>query len=311
MTWCAEFPPSTALGQRFLTKLLRSAVWLLSRAGLRPCVSVQAQRRLLWWGTRLGRTAGQVRVEASVLGCVPCEWLEPREKSGWVVLYLHGGAFIAGSPQTHRSLTTHLARVLSARVCALDHRLAPEHPFPAARDDVLVAYRTLLEQGHAPERLVIAGDSAGGNLTLVSALRLRDLGLPLPAALVCFSPFTDLSGDNLQRPSAGDPLIQSAWLRQGAQAYCPSGADWRVPELSPHYADLRGLPPLLVQVGEDELLLRQSELLAEQARAAGVDCRLELYRRQWHVFQLNCGWLASADLALQQVHAFLRERGCP
>lgn len=311
MTWCAEFPPSAALGQRLLTKLLRSAVWLLSRAGLRPGVSVQAQRRLLWWGTRLGKTAGRVRLEATALGSVACEWLRPEQGNDWVVLYLHGGAFIAGSPQTHRSLTSHLSRVLGASVCALDYRLAPEHPFPAARDDVLLAYRALLERGQAPERIVIAGDSAGGNLALVSALRLRDLGLPLPAALVCFSPFTDLSGDNLQRPLAGDPLIQSAWLCQGAQAYCPPDADWRAPELSPHYADLRGLPPLLVQVGEDELLLRQSELLIEQARAAGVDCRLELYRRQWHVFQLNCGWLASADLALQQVHAFLRQRGCP
>ena len=311
MTWSVELSAPSGPGQRLLSSVLRGAVWLLARGGLRPGVSVKAQRRLLWLGTRLGKVAAGVRVEPGVLGGVPCEWLRPATDNGWVMLYLHGGAFIAGSPQTHRSLTSHLARAAGLRLCALDYRLAPEQPFPAARDDALAAYRALLAQGLAAERIVIAGDSAGGNLTLTCALRLREQGLPLPAALVCFSPLTDLSGDNLHQPPGGDPLIQPAWLRQGAQAYCPPGRDCRAPELSPQYAELHGLPPLLVQVGEDEVLLRQSQLLAERARAAGVDCRLELYRRQWHVFQINCGLLASADLALQRVVEFLRQRGCP
>ncbi|MWV12520.1 alpha/beta hydrolase fold domain-containing protein [Pseudomonas sp. R-28-1W-6] len=311
MTWSVELAAPTGAGQRLLTALLRGLTWLLFRAGLRPGVGVPTQRRLLRWGTRLAPVARGVRVTPGELGGVPCEWLQPARDNGWVLLYLHGGAFIVGAPQTHRSLTSYLARHGQLRVCALDYRLAPEHPFPAARDDVLAAYRALLAQGQPAERIVIAGDSAGGNLALVGALRLRELGLPLPAALVCLSPFSDVSGANLHAPAAGDPLLQAAWLEQGVAAYCPAGMDRRDPQLSPLYAELHGLSPLLVQVGEDEMLLRHSQLLARRAVAAGVDCRLELYRRQWHVFQINCGLLAGADQALQRLLDFLRQRGCP
>lgn len=311
MSWFAEFPAPQAWGARVIARVLRGAVWVLSRGGLRPAVSVKVQRRLLWLGTRLNRVAPRVRYEAGMLGDVPCEWLLPACDGGGVMLYLHGGAFIAGSPQTHRSLTSHLAQAAGARVCALDYRLAPEYPFPVGRDDALSAYQALLAEGHTAQRIVLAGDSAGGNLVLSCALRLRELGLPQPAALLCFSPFTDLAGGNLQQPEGGDPLIQPQWLEQGAQAYCSAGGGRDDPQVSPHYAELHGLPALLVQVGEDECLLPQSRRLIEHAQAAAVDCRLELYRQQWHVFQLNCGLLASADLAVHNAVEFLRQRGYP
>ncbi|MEK1905748.1 MAG: alpha/beta hydrolase [Pseudomonas sp.] len=307
MTLSVELPASPAIGQRLLSALLRASTWLLFRSGFHPGVSPSTQRRLLRLATRIAPVARSVRIESGQVGGVPCEWLTPPTDNGWVLLYLHGGAFMVGAPQTHRSITSYLARHGQLRVCALDYRLAPEHPFPAAVDDVLAAYRALLALGQAAERIVIAGDSAGGNLTLCAALRLRELGLPPPAALVCFSPVTDVSGANLHEPPAGDPLLQTAWLGQGVDAYCPPRIDRRDPTLSPLYADLRGLPPLLVQVGEDERLLTQSLRLQEQA---GIDLQLELYPRQWHVFQINCGLLDIADLALQRVLEFLRQRGC-
>ncbi|WP_240008834.1 alpha/beta hydrolase [Aquipseudomonas campi] len=311
MTGSVELAAPTGRRQCWLAPLLRGMTWLLFRSFFQPRLSAQVQRRLLRLFTRITPVSPGVRIEPGELAGVSCEWLRPAQDNGWVLLYLHGGAFIVGAPQTHRSLTSYLARHGNLAVCALDYRLAPEQPFPAARDDALAAYRALLAQGQPAERIVIAGDSAGGNLCLVTALHLRELGLPLPAALVCFSPLTDVSGATLHQPAAGDPLLDEAWLEQGIGAYCPAGMDRRDPAVSPLYADLQGLPPLLVQVGEDEILLRQSQLLAEHALAAGVDCELELYRRQWHVFQINCGLLPSADQALQRVLGFLRQRGCP
>lgn len=311
MTRSVELAAPAGLRQRLLAPLLRGVTWLLFRCCFQPRVSVQAQRRLLRLFTRITPVSRGVHIEPGELGGVPCQWLRPSQASGWVLLYLHGGAFIVGAPQTHRSLTSFLARHGRLAVCALDYRLAPEQPFPAAGDDALAAYRALLAQGQPAGRIVIAGDSAGGNLVLATTLRLRDLGLPLPGALVCFSPVTDVSGATLHQPDAGDPLLSEAWLGQGIDAYCPAGMDRRASAVSPLYADLQGLPPLLVQVGEDEILLQQSQQLAERAAAAGVDCELELYRRQWHVFQINCGLLPSADEALQRVLGFLRQRGCP
>lgn len=307
MTTSVELPGG--LLQRALAAALRVTTWLLFRAGFHPGVSPRVQRHLLRLGTRLCWVSRGVRIEAGSLGGLPGEWLRPPRDSGNVLLYLHGGAFIVGSPQSHRSITSYFARHGALTVFALDYRLAPEHAFPAASDDAFAAYQALLEQGHAASRIVIAGDSVGGNLVLGTALRARDAGLPLPGALVCFSPVTDCTGANLLRPPAGDPLIQPRWLQQGAEAYCPQADQRRRALVSPLYAELTGLPPLLIQVGEDEWLLPQSQLLAEQARAAGVDCELELYPRQWHVFQINCGALAIANLALQRALTFIRTRG--
>lgn len=306
MNWSAELP-RPGLGQRLLAGWLRTSTWLVFRSGMHPVVPPRLQRGVLRLATLTAPRARGVRSDPGVLGGVPCEWLRGERDNGWVLLYLHGGAFMVGSPRTHRAITSHLARQTGARVCALGYRLAPEHPWPTAADDALDAYRALLEQGQSPDRIVIAGDSAGGHLTLTTALRLRDAGLPGPAALVCFSPVTDLSGATWHEPAGGDPLITTAWVEQGVNGYCPPGVDRSAPLLSPLHADLAGLPPLLVQVGEDERLLGQSLGLRD---CPGLDLHLEVYPGQWHVFQINCGLLQVAALAMQRVAGFLKERGC-
>ena len=226
-----------------------------------------------------------------------------------VVLYLHGGAYVIGSPATHRAVTCSLAKLGKLAVCAIDYRLAPEHRFPAPVEDAVAAYQALLAMGYQGKDIVIGGDSAGGNLALVTALRVRELGLPTPRALVCFSPVTDLSRSQLHTPPAGDPLLNPAWIEQAMGLYCPAGMDRQDPRLSPLFADLAGLPPLLIQVGEDELLLNDSLRFAEKAKAAGVSVQLEVYPGLWHVFQTHVGVLKAADFAFVRVVNFLQAQG--
>ncbi|WP_044875296.1 alpha/beta hydrolase [Pseudomonas sp. LFM046] len=300
----AEFTASEP-GQPLLRGFLRGALRLLFRGLMRPPTPVPLQRLVL-----RGLTAstlaprGLVRDVGHVAGR-PCEWHRPAGGSHVVVLYLHGGAFITGSPATHRAITASLAKRAGVAVCALDYRLAPEHPFPAARDDALAAYRELLDAGYPASRIVIGGDSAGGNLTLLTALEIRRQGLPQPAGLICFSPVTDLSGTRQHRPQAGDPLIHPAWVEQAMDLYCPPGMDRSDPALSPLFADLSGLPPMLVQVAEDEVLRDDSLHLAERVRAANGWVRLERYPGLWHVFQAHAGLLRTADQALASAADFI------
>ncbi|TWC28587.1 acetyl esterase/lipase [Pseudomonas sp. SJZ079] len=217
-----------------------------------------------------------------------------------MLLYLHGGAYLIGGPHTHRAICANLAKHGQLEVCALDYRLAPEFVYPAARDDALAAYCALLDLGYTPAQVVIGGDSAGGNLSLVTSLRLRELGMPQPAALVCLSPVTDFTFAQLHQPPAGDPLLHRQWIEQAVALYCPQD----VPRHDP------GLSPLLSQVDEDELLLNDSLRFAEKAKAAGVVVRLERYPQLWHLFQAHAGLLKAADFALGRVVSFLREPGC-
>lgn len=193
-------------------------------------------------------------------------------------------------------------------VCTLDYRLAPEHPHPAARDDAVAAFEALLALGYAPGQIVFAGDSAGGNLCLITCLCLRDQGRPQPAALVCFSPLTDFTFVHLHQPAAGDPLLQRTWLEQARSLYAPPGLKHDDPGLSPQFADLHGLPALLLQVGEDEILRNDSLRFAERARAAGVDICLQRYPNLWHVFQAHAGTLKASDFAIDEAVSFLRQR---
>jgi acetyl esterase/lipase len=292
-------------GQPLLRATLRGALRLLFRGLMRPPLPVPLQRLVLRLLTASTLAPRGVEREAGQLGGRPCEWHRPRGGSHVVLLYLHGGAFITGSPATHRAITASLARRAGVAVCALDYRLAPEHRFPAAREDAVAAYRELLEAGYPASRIVIGGDSAGGNLTLLTALEIRHQGLPRPAGLVCFSPVTDLSGTAPHNPPAGDPLIHPAWVEQAMDLYCPPGLDRRDPALSPLFADLSGLSPMLVQVAEDEVLRDDSLRLAERVRAAGGWVRLERYPGLWHVFQAHAGVLRRADEALASAADFI------
>lgn len=295
-------------GQPLLRAVLRGGLRVLFRGLVRPPMPIAGQRAVIRALTATPVSMRGVTRSRDSLGGVPCEWHCPAQDNGSVLLYLHGGAFLIGAASTHRAITATLARRGGLAVCALDYRLAPEHPFPAARQDAVAAYRALLAQGYASERIFIGGDSAGGNLSLITALELARQGLPQPAGLVLLSPVTDFSGEQMHQPPAGDPLLNPLWMEQAISLYAPAGLDRRDPGLSPIYADLAGLPPILVQVGEDELLLNDSLRLAEAARAAGVPVRLERYPGLWHVFQAHAGMLRAADQALASILAFIRAR---
>jgi acetyl esterase/lipase len=291
-----------------LRPLLRATLLPTFRAG-RP---IAEQRRRLELITRLTLPARGVDYTAAHCGGVPGEFVRARGggPGPHAILYLHGGAYCVGSHATHRSLTSHLARGTAASIFVADYRLAPEHPCPAAVDDAINAYRGLREQGWAPGRVAFVGDSAGGGLALATLLKLRDLDEPLPAALVLFSPWVDLGNPDRGAPPPGEIMISLPWVQECARLYL-AGRDARDPLASPIHGDLRGLPPALLQVGQDELLLQDSRRLHAALAAASVPAQLEEYPRRWHVFQANAGVLADADRALESAAGFLRQHWAP
>jgi len=275
-----------------------------------PVIRVlQTRLPVRWTRGPLRRAAVRARVpadvgrEAVLADGVPCEWLIPQDSpADRALLYLHGGGFVFGVTPQHVTMVAGLARAMGVRGLMVDYRLAPEHPYPAALDDCVAAYRWLLNRGIAPQRIVLAGDSAGGNLVITALMKLRDNGEPLPAAAACLSPVADLSG---RRPAEGfkDPLLPLKAVRFYNVSYV-AGNDARDPLISPAYGDWRGLPPLLVHVGEEEMLREDAERIAAAARAAGVDVRLEVYPRMWHVWQLFPA-LPQARASLDDVARFL------
>ena len=225
-----------------------------------------------------------------------------------VVLYLHGGGFIACSPETHRILVASIVSRIEGTAYVPQYRLAPEHPYPAALHDAQGAYRHLVETcGIAPTRLVIAGDSAGGGLALALALSLRQVGLPLPAALVTFSPWTDLAatGDSLNENSERCAMFAGETIRRAAQFYVGS-SDPTSPLLSPLYGNFAGLPPLLVHASQDEVLRDDAIRVAHRAEAAGVTVTMRLWSRVPHVWQFFAKVLPEARQSLDDTAAFIR-----
>jgi epsilon-lactone hydrolase len=254
--------------------------------------------------------AADVRREPITAGGIPAEWVAaPGAVAERVVLYLHGGGYVVGSINTHRDLASRISRAAGARSLVIDYRLAPEHPHPAALDDAVAAYRWLLSTGINPGRLVIAGDSAGGGLTVATLVALRDAGLPLPAAAVCLSPWVDLEGigESMTTKASSDPMIHVDGLRKMAAAYL-GGQDPRTPLAAPLYANLSGLPPLLIQVGTAETLLDDSTRLAERARKAGVDVTLEPWEDMIHVWHFFAMMLPEARQAIDRVGEFVAKR---
>jgi phosphinothricin tripeptide acetyl hydrolase len=255
-------------------------------------------------------TPPDVKVEHVTAPTAPAEWLRPPAADpGRVVLYLHGGGYVIGSPRSHRHLAAAIAGAARASALLLDYRLAPEHPYPAAVEDATSAYRWLLDQAVAPGRIVIAGDSAGGGLTVAALLALREARVPLPAAGVCISPWVDLTcgADTYRTKAAVDPIVTRAGVAQMAQAYLGATPP-RSPLASPLFADLRGLPPLLIHVGSEEVLLDDARQLAERARAAGVETSLEVYERMIHVWHWFLPMLDEAQSAVEAIGRFVRER---
>ncbi len=241
------------------------------------------------WDAAFGSCAVKVSCERVLAGGVDGEWIAPADAPpDKAILYLHGGGFRVGSVASHRDLIARIVAASGCRVLAINYRLAPEHRFPAALDDTLAAYGWMLDQGLQPINIAFAGDSAGGNLVLAAMLSLRDRRLPLPAAGLVMSPWTDLAatGSSYISRAEADPIHQRPMILALAKNYLGEQGDPCDPLVSPLYANLEGLPPLLIQVGDRETVLDDSTMFAEKARAAGVDTELQIWDGMIHVFPM-------------------------
>jgi len=248
-----------------------------------------------------------IQIVKELANGVPAEWLiPPGISTARVVLYLHGGAYVAGSINSHRSIAANIATAAKARALIIDYRLAPEHPHPAAVEDAVAAYRWLIDNHVDPRYLAIAGDSAGGGLTLALLVSLRDGKIPLPAAGVCLSPWTDLafSGESWISKAAVDLIVFAVKEREFARLYL-GGIEPRAPLASPLYADLKGLPPLLVQVGTNEVLLADSRRLVDRAKEAGVDAVIDEWEKMQHVWQFAAGFIPEGRRAIARIGEFI------
>ena len=257
------------------------------------------------------KVPASVRVSTTKMGGVPCEWLEARAAADIALLYLHGGGYFACSAALYHSITATFA-LEGFRVLAPDYRLAPENQFPAAVDDAVASYRGLLAEGYLPEQIVVGGDSAGGGLALSLLLALRQSASPLPAAAALFSPWTDLAatGESIRKNARRCAMFHGPDVGPSARYYL-GDTDPRNPLASPLYADLAGLPPLLIHVGADEVLLDDSTRFAERARAAGVPVELKIWPVVPHAWQLAVHLIPEARESLRESAAFLRAHARP
>ncbi len=288
---------------KFVLRLLKKRMFRNSdHVGLRRFVNSAARH--------MPKPPSDIDFRSERIERVPCLWVkavgaEPNK----IVLYLHGGGYIFCSAHTtHKDILWRLSVASHCRILAPDYRLAPENPYPAALDDILSVYQWLLRQGYKPENIVIAGDSAGGGLTYSSVLKIRDLGLPLPVATVGMSPWTDLAitGESVISNLKRDVLIPGESLSEGAQYYL-NGEDPYIPYVSPLYGDPIGLPPTLIQVSKDEVLLDDSRRLAAKYVAAGVPCELELWDGLPHVWQTLAMIIPEGRTAITRVGEFIRQ----
>lgn len=239
---------------------------------------------------------------------ISAEWIYPPNVSPQaIILYLHGGGWTLGWTNTGRRMLAHICQAARCRALAVNYRLAPEHPFPAALSDSFSAYCWLLSNGISPHKIVIAGDSAGGNLALSTLLALRDAGEPMPAAAVCISAITDLECSGESFETKKDPALTTSFVKTMIHHYI-GGQNPRLPLISPHYGNLNDFPPLLIHVGEDELLLSDSLRLADNARAGGVDVQLVVYPKMWHVWHTFVPILPEARQAVAEIGSFISHR---
>lgn len=272
--------------------------------------SVEQMRAGLEAMTQMAPLPPDVQCEPVDVAGVPGEWVTvPESTTDRSILYLHGGGYVIGSIRTHRDLAQRIARASRGRVLLVDYRLAPEHPHPAAVEDATKAYRWMLDRGIQPARMAIAGDSAGGGLTVATLVALRDAKVPVPAAGVLLSPWVDLEGvgESMRTKAEVDPMVQREALLRMAAMYL-AGQDPRTPLAAPLYADLRGLPPLLIQVGTAETLLDDSLRLADRARAAGVAVTLEPWDDMIHVWQAFAALLPEGQQAIERIGEFIRQQ---
>jgi epsilon-lactone hydrolase len=262
-------------------------------------------RWLIKLGTARVRLPAGVTREALFADGVPCEWLIPANAAkDQVMLYLHGGGFVLGFTPLHFQMLAYVALKMGVRVLMIDYRVAPEHPFPASLDDCVTAYRWMLKQGFSVQNIVVAGDSAGGNLTITTLMKLRDSGDPLPAAAACLSPAANMTGREDQFNHIYDPVLHPRAAQIYNQSYVAHN-DPASPLISPIFGDWHGLPPLLIHAGEDEILRDDAVRIEQLAKAAGVEVRLEIYPRMWHVWQIYLT-LPQSIQSLDDIAQFLK-----
>lgn len=255
-------------------------------------------------------TASGVDVRKNEFAGMRAEWLTPEAPATRkAILYLHGGAYVFGNCTTHRQLVSYIARACGVRALVIEYRLAPENPFPAAIEDSLAAYRALRDEGYAAGDIILAGDSAGGGLVMALLLSLRDAGEEMPAGAVLLSPWLDLtaSGESMQTRARRDPWFKPPDMPIIASYYCAED-DYRNPLVSAVYADVAGLPPVYIQVGDDEILLSDSTRIAENIEAAGGEVTLEVWPRMFHVFQVFVHQMPESREAIAKLVPFVRAR---
>lgn len=262
------------------------------------------------WDELFGGVPVNAQIEVVDAGGVKAQWVSaPCADTQFAVLYFHGGGFQVGSVVSHRALMADLSAAAQCRVLGVDYRLAPEHRYPAALDDAWAAYQWLIDQGFAPNRIALAGDSAGGGLALSLLLRLRDVGQALPAAAVLMSPWTDLtaSGGSYGTRADSDPIHQRQMIVAMARNYLGKDGNAADPMVSPLFANLQGLPPLLAQVGDRETVLDDSRDFVARAKESGVNATLQVWDHMIHVFQQFPTELPEARAAIDDMGNFLRQ----
>ena len=293
---------------RLIRRITSRFVKNIDRSAVDQAHVIEMRERLNKISRFLKRAFG-VSVEATTINGLYAEWLRPKQaETRKVLLYLHGGAYLVGSCRTHRQMVSHIVR--AARIPALvpEYRLAPEHAFPAAIEDAVGVYRALLDDGFAARDILIGGDSAGGGLTVATLLSLRHAGLPMPSAAVLLSPFLDVtaSGESARTRASQDPWFDASDMHLVTDLYCETGVDLRNPLVSPVFANVAGLPPTFIQVGDDEILLSDSTRFADKLKVAGVPVEIEIWPGMWHVFQLFIGKMPESRRAIKRIGAHLK-----
>ena len=307
LTGCSETSDRQVKGPSWQARAIEAFMVVKKRFSARSDdLDVARERANVESMAGMFKPMGAILCDSVLAGGVPAEWIvPPGQQSERVILFLHGGSFNSGSIVSHRTLAGNVALAARSRALLIDYRLAPEHPFPAGLEDAAAAYEWLLSQGCAPGRIVVAGDSAGGNLTLALLVLLRDRSRPLPAAAVCLSPNPDLtySSESWVFNARKDIMIEERKERQAVEIYL-HGADPRTPLASPFFADLRGLPPLLIQVGSREVLLSDAERFAQKARQAGVQVTLEVWPGMQHEWQFAAKLMPEGRQAIARIGEF-------
>ncbi len=268
--------------------------------------SIAEQRSRQEQSTRFFKIPKDVNITSTSADGVRGELIDvPNSKNG-IMLYLHGGAYAVGSAKVHREFLTRLVKACQIKVLAIDYRLAPEHPFPAALEDSLTAYKWLFSQGYDPSNIVIAGDSAGGGLAIAVLISLRDRRIPLPACAVCISPWLNLSYTREMNNNNNDPILNPAILGVFSRHYAGS-TDAANPLISPFFANLQGLPPMLIQVGANEILFDEIEQFYEKAHQANVEIVLDCWQGMFHVFQI-IPIIPETKLSLEKISNFIANK---